>query len=94
MQVDYQPETVLLRRIAANSDCWFRWSEHALQRMAEYNRTADDVICALTNGHVKRVDVKEDVIFRVRGTDIDGEPIEVAVAVFERTITIKVITVI
>jgi hypothetical protein len=52
------------------------------------------VIEALRTGRVVRVDVQEDVVFRVRSTNIDGEKLEVAAAVYERTITIKVITVI
>ncbi len=90
----YHAETMLVRRVAANADCWFRWTAHAEQRMAEYGHTADDVIAALINGQVIRVEVKEDVIFRVRGQNIDGEEIEIPVAVYERAVSIKVITVI
>jgi hypothetical protein len=63
MQAQYLVETQLLHRVAGNPDCWFRWTDHALQRMGEYGRTADDVIAALTNGHVVRIDVKEDLFF-------------------------------
>ncbi len=88
----FHAETLHIRRVASNPDCWFRWMPHAEERMAgQY--TADDVIEALTNGHVIRVDVQEDVVFRVRGRNIDGEPIEVAAAVLNAT-TIKVVTVI
>jgi hypothetical protein len=52
------------------------------------------VIYALTNGQVVRVDVKDDIVFRVKGENIDGEPIEVAAAVNERNTTIKIVTVI
>jgi len=61
--------------------------------MSEYGHVADDVIAALTNGHVIRVDVMEDIVFRVVGKSIDGETIEVAAAVLNDT-TIKVVTVI
>jgi hypothetical protein len=94
MQAEFKAETEILHRVASNPDCWFRWTDHAEKRMAQYGRTADDVICALINGQVTRVDVKEDIIYRVKGKDIDGAPLEVAAAVFERTITIKVVTVI
>jgi hypothetical protein len=90
---DYRNETALIRRVASNQDCWFRWMPHAERRMAQYGHTAEDVILALTNGHVIRVDVQEDIVFRVRGKNIDGEDIEVAAAVLNAT-TIKVVTVI
>ncbi len=89
----FHAETLHIRRIASNPECWFRWMPHAEQRMADYGHTAYDVIEALTNGHVIRVDVQEDVVFRVRGKNIDGEQIEVAAAVLNAT-TIKIVTVI
>jgi hypothetical protein len=36
--------------------------------------------------------MKRDVLLRVEGKDVDGQPLEVVVTVFEREITIKVIT--
>jgi hypothetical protein len=90
---DYHSETAQIRRVASDPDCWFRWMPHAELRMAQYGHTADDVIVALTNGHVIRVDVGEDIVFRVEGKNIDGEEIEVAAAVLNST-TIKVVTVI
>jgi hypothetical protein len=90
---NFHAETMLIRRVASKPDCWFRWMPHAEQRMQEYGHVADDVIVALTNGHVLRVDVQEDIVFRVRGKNIDGEWIEVAAAVLNDN-SIKVITVI
>ena len=72
--MEFKAETEVVRRVAANPDCWFRWTDHAELRMAQYGKTANDVICALINGHVVRVDVYEDVVFRIKGKDIDGEP--------------------
>lgn len=37
-------------------------------------------------------EMKRDVLLRVEGKDVDGQPLEVVVTVFEREITIKVIT--
>jgi len=61
--------------------------------MKQTGRTADDVITALTNCHVTRVDVQEDIVYRCKGQNIDGEEIEVAAAVLNDT-TIKIVTVI
>jgi hypothetical protein len=90
---NYARETTRIRQVASNPDCWFRWMPHAEQRMQERGYVADDVITALTNGHVVRVDVREDVVFRVVGKNIDDETIEVAAAVLNGT-TIKIVTVI
>jgi hypothetical protein len=89
----FHAETMLVRRVASRPECWFRWMPHAEMRMEQSGYVAEDVIAALTNGHVVRVDVQEDIVFRVRGKNIDGEQIEVAAAVLNAT-TIKVVTVI
>jgi hypothetical protein len=89
----YARETAQIRRVSSNPDCWFRWMPHAELRMKQYGHVAEDVIAALMNGHVIRVDVQEDIVFRVVGKNIDGERIEVAAAVLNET-TIKIVTVI
>jgi hypothetical protein len=94
MAAQFKEETALLHRVISNPDHWIRWTEHAEKRMAEYGHTAEDVIEAMKTGQVIRVDVGEDVVFRVRGRNVDGEKLEVAAAVYERIITIKVVTVI
>lgn len=94
MSAKFKEETDQIRRVINNPDHWIRWSEHAELRMEQYGHTAEDVIEALRTGVVVRVDVMEDVVYRVRGTNIDGEKLEVAAAVYERIITIKIITVI
>jgi len=93
-EISFKVETELLNRIASNPDCWWRWTDHAQVRMLERGHNAEDVLHALMFGQVVRVVVKEDVVFRVKGQNIDGEPIEVAAAVDERNVTIKVVTVI
>lgn len=92
-QPSFINETASMRRIASKPDCWFRWMPHAEMRMQQYGHVAEDVIAALMNGQVIRVDVQEDIVFRVVGKNIDGERIEVAAAVLNDT-SIKVITVI
>jgi hypothetical protein len=92
--ISFNAETELLNRVASNPDCLWRWTEHAQVRMAERGHNAEDVIHALMFGQVLRIDAKEDIVFRVKGQNIDGEAIEVAAAVNERNVTIKVVTVI
>ena len=90
---EFHSETMLIRRVTSNHDCWFRWMPHAELRMDQTGRVADDIIEALTNCHVIRVDVQEDIVFRVRGKNIDGEEIEIAAAVLNDN-AIKIVTVI
>jgi hypothetical protein len=44
--------------------------EHAEQRFVERGHNADDVMYALMYGQVTRVDVQEDIVFRVKGKNI------------------------
>jgi hypothetical protein len=88
----YAEETAILRALAANDNCRYIWTKHALGRMAERKITADDVIAALTNGHISFHEIKRDILYRVDGRDLDGNRLQVEVALDEETITIKVIT--
>ena len=88
----YVTETQVLRKIARDLRCSWRFTSHALVEMAADGWTADDVQFALMNGQVILQEQKRDVLWRVEGTDIDGGRIRVVVAVYELTIRIKVIT--
>jgi hypothetical protein len=88
----YVTETQILRKIANNPGCSWRFTTHALEEMAKDGWTAADVQFALMNGQVVLHEQKRDILWRVEGTDIDGGRIQVVVAVYELTIRIKVIT--
>jgi hypothetical protein len=88
----YVTETQTLRRVASNPDCGWRFTTHALEEMAKDGWTADDVIHAVTNGQVVLEEQKQDRLWRVDGKDVDGNRIQVVVAVYETDIRIKVIT--
>jgi hypothetical protein len=60
--------------------------------MANDDWTADDVKHAVMNGRVVLQEQKQDVLWRVVGSDIDGGQIQVVVAVSEDKIEIKVVT--
>ena len=64
----------------------------ALDQMEERKISEPDVECALTNGQVILEEGKTDVLWRVKGNDIDGNNIEIVVAVYEDAIEIKVVT--
>jgi len=86
-------ETQLVRRVAANPECRFRWTKHSLVEVAKERWTATDVEYSLTNCQVTLVEWKKDVLYRSVGTSLDGDRIEAVVAVFENEIVIKVVTV-
>jgi len=44
------------------------------------------------NGQVTLHEQKQDLLWRVKGTDVDGNEIQVVAAVFDETITVKVVT--
>jgi hypothetical protein len=88
----YAVETAVLRRLAINPSCTFRWTKHVLARMQERNIHAEDVIHALTNGQVMFHETKEDILYRVDGTDLDGKRLQVQVAIYEDIIAIKIVT--
>jgi len=91
-QAAYTLETAALRRILAKPDCRFRWTTHALERMSERGIHPEDVKRALMNGQIIFHEVKEDILYRVDGKDLDGARLQVQIAIFEDIVTIKVIT--
>jgi Domain of unknown function (DUF4258) len=88
----YITETQTLRRIANHSKCRLRFTAHALKEMKKDGWTAHDVQLALINGQVVLHEQKQDLLWRVVGTDIDGGRMTMIVAVYELTIEIKVVT--
>jgi Domain of unknown function (DUF4258) len=91
-QPHYVLETQILRRVANNPNCSWRFTKHALQEMDNDRWNADDVKYAVMNGRVILEEQKRDVLWRVLGRDIDGGQIQVVVAVDEGSIEIKVVT--
>lgn len=91
-QPHYVSETQILRRLALNPECRFVWTRHALKAVADDGRTALDVEYALMNGQVILQEQKQDLLWRVTGTDLDGHKIQVVVAVNEEEIVIKLVT--
>jgi len=88
----YVTETQVLRQVANHPDCSWRFTKHSLEEMAKDGWTADDVKHAVTNGRVVLVEQKRDELWRVEGRNIDGNRIQVVVAVYEKAVEIKVIT--
>ena len=88
----YVTETQILRRVANNPDCSWRFTRHALEEMANDGWTADDVRHAVMNGRVVLEEQKQDRLWRVEGKDVDGNRIQVVAAVDEVGIRVKVIT--
>jgi hypothetical protein len=88
----YLVETNTLRRTANSPKCRWKFTNHALERMAERGITAPDVQRAVKHGQIIFHEVKKDLILRVEGKDVDGARIQVSVAVYEMEILIKVIT--
>ena len=91
-QIAYQTETAILHGVATDPQCGWKWTRHAEEQMAERGITAPDVQEALMNGYVDIVDRKRDDVWRVKGTDIDGNPLTVACVVDQGQIKIKVVT--
>lgn len=87
-------ETQICRKVAGNRDCRWEFRLHALERMAEFNPplTQPDVQNALMFGQVIYAEEKSDVLWRVRGPDLDGGMIKVVAAVFRDEVRIKVVT--
>ncbi len=88
----YDTETALLHKLACHPDCRIIWTRHALEQMEARKILAEDVIGALTNGHILFHEIKEDILYRVDGKDLDGNRLQVQVALYDETIAIKVIT--
>jgi hypothetical protein len=91
-QPHYVSETQILRRVAGHPECRFVWTKHALKAVEDDGRTTQDVEQALTNCRVILHEQKKDVLWRAEGTDVDGNKIQVVVAVNEKEIVIKVVT--
>ena len=91
-QPQYVNETNVLRAIARNKRCRFIWTKHALEEVAKDGRTTDDVEHSLMNGQVVLHEQKKDLLWRSVGRDIDGNRIQVVVAVYEDEVIIKIIT--
>lgn len=92
VQPHYVSETQALRKVAQDPDCRFIWTKHALQSVVHDGRTTLDAEQALMHGQVILQEQKQDLLWRVIGTDLDGNRIQVVVAVYEKEIVIKVVT--
>jgi DNA-binding transcriptional regulator YiaG len=88
----YDAETALLHRLVIDPNCCFDWTRHVLEQMVARNILAEDIIEAMTNGHIIFHETKRDILYRVEGKDLDGQRLQVEVALYEDTITIKIIT--
>jgi hypothetical protein len=62
------------------------WTKHALKAVADDGRTTLDVETALINGQVVLHEQKRDLLWRATGLDLDGNKIQVVVAVNEMEI--------
>lgn len=91
-QPHYVSETQILRRIASDPACRFVWTKHAIKAVADDGRTTLDVEQALTNSRVTLHEQKKDLLWRAVGSDLDGNRVQVVVAVDEAQITIKIVT--
>jgi hypothetical protein len=92
-QPAYAAETAILRRVATNPGCRWIWTNHVLKQMKDRRITQPDVKRVLTRGQVLFHEwAKKDVLLRVEGRDVDGNRLQVQVAVYEEAIEIKVIT--
>lgn len=89
---NYLVETRALRRVASDPRCRWRWTTHAEERMAERKISAADVERVIKHGRIVFHEVKRDDVYRVEGTDVDGNEMHVSVAFYETEIRIKVIT--
>lgn len=74
----------------------FSWTVHARQRAIERRFTADDVIRVLRTGIVSAAaewdDRFQDWKYTVSGTDCDGEPLALVIAIEIRWLRITLIT--
>ena len=92
-QPHYVTETQILRNVANDPRCRWRFTIHSLEEVAADGRSADDIKhVIMTNGQVILQEQKKDILWRVEGRDLDGEKIRVVVAVYEMAVMIKVIT--
>lgn len=91
-QANYLVETQRVRRVAAHPYCRYRWTKHALEMMIERHISAPDIEHLMNTGQVTLEERKRDILWRVSGTDLDGNVLEAVVAVYEDLIEIKVVT--
>jgi hypothetical protein len=91
-QPHYAPETAILHQLAADPNCRFQWTNHAIKQMEQRGILAEDVIHALTHGQIVFHEIKQDTLYRVDGKDLDGQRLQVQVAIYEEILSIKVIT--
>ena len=91
-QAQYANESNTLRAIARDKNYRFIWTKHGLEEVAKDGRTTVDVEHSLMNGQVVLQEQKKDRLWRSVGKDIDGDRIQVVVAVYEQEIKIKIIT--
>jgi hypothetical protein len=63
-QPHYVTETQVLRRVARDRNCRWRFTTHALEEMDKDGWTADDVKHAATHGRVVLVEQKRDELWR------------------------------
>jgi DNA-binding transcriptional regulator YdaS (Cro superfamily) len=61
--------------------------------MAQRDVSAADILNVLTKGQVTLVEIKQDILWRALGRDIDGRKLEVIAVVDDEEIKIKVVTV-
>jgi hypothetical protein len=96
-QPHYVTETQIVKKLAKDRRCKFIWTIHSLEEMTARfpaPATAADVEHCLMSGQVILEEYKRDILWRVKGRDLDGRVMEVVIAVFEEEKRIKVITVI
>lgn len=94
-QPHYVTETQIVRRVARDQNTRWIWGVHAPKEMSEMDppATQADVEHVLATGTVILEEYKQDILWRVRGRDLDGRSIQVVAAVDEGERTIKIITV-
>ncbi len=91
-QPHYVSETQILLAVAGDPSCRYIWTTHVLKQMEARGITQPDMEYALTNGRVILAEMKSDLLWRVKGTDVDGNKIGIIVAVDEVDTMIKVVT--
>lgn len=92
----YIAETQAVRRLAADPRCRWVWTKHFFDEAIKENPliTQPDVEEALKHGTVILEETaKQDILWRVKGKDLDLRSIVVVIALFEKLKKIKVVTV-
>lgn len=84
----------LLRKIARNG--WVRLTRHCRDRMAQRQVLMDDMLQVLLWGHLKELRENPDCDnweCLVEGSDLEGDPLTVKVAILEHDFAVLCITV-